>query len=130
MIWIKYPLVIAVQESQRVRHGGLSGLADPGALEAALNRPQQLLVYQPETTLWELAACYAEAIAAVHAFNDANKRTAFIVAATFLQLNGHTLEANQLEIVTTMLDVANHEISREDLANWMQRNSLKNSAMR
>jgi prophage maintenance system killer protein len=52
------------------------------------------------------------------------------VAATFLQLNGRTLEANQQEIVTTMLDVANHQISREDLAYWMKRNSVKNSVLR
>jgi death on curing protein len=130
MIGIKFALVLAVQESQRLQHGGLSGLANPGALESALNRPQQLLAYHPETTVWELAACYAEAIVSAHAFNDVNKRTAFVVAATFLELNGHTLAANQLEVVTTMLSVANQQTSRQSLADWMRRNCEPNSVLR
>ena len=122
MIWVKYELVVAVQEWQRTLHGGLSGLADPGTLEAALARPAQLYAYE-QAGVWELAACYAEAIVQAHAFNDANKRTAFVVTATFLEINGYRLDASQLEIVQTMLAVANHEITRTELAQWLQRNS-------
>jgi death on curing protein len=123
MIWVRHALVIAVHNSQLQKHGGLPGVADPRALEAALNRPQQLLAYEPQATVWQLAARYAEAIVAAHAFNDANKRTAFIVAATFLEMSDFRLEPNQLEIVTTMTAVAEHTISSEELAEWMRINS-------
>jgi prophage maintenance system killer protein len=47
-----------------------------------------------------------------------------VVAATFLQMNGYRLEANQLEIVTTMTEIADHTINRSELVDWMQRNSV------
>lgn len=125
MNWIEPALVIIVHEVELRNRGGLPGLADRGALESALYRPQQLLDYQPETTLWQLAACYCEAIVAAHAFNDANKRTAFIIAATFLEDNGYRVDADQLGIVMTMTAVAEHGLTADQLANWFQRNSVK-----
>ena len=41
-IWIEEALVLAVHEQLLVRHGGASGVRDPGLLQSALARPQQL----------------------------------------------------------------------------------------
>lgn len=40
----------------------------------------------------ELAAIYIVGIAKAHAFPDGNKRTSFLSAAYFLDLNGYALE--------------------------------------
>lgn len=65
--------------------GGTSGLRDPGALEAALIRPQ--LGYYRD--LVEEAAALMESLANNHPFLDGNKRAAFFVTDTFLRMNGY-----------------------------------------
>ena len=62
------------------RYGGLPGVRDPGALEAALYRPQT--GYYKDTI--EQAAALMESLAINHPFVDGNKRIAF--AATDVQV--------------------------------------------
>ena len=64
-----------------------SGPPDMGRLEGALNRVQTLHHYAGCNDIFTLAAQYLIAIAKAHAFNDANKRTAFQSAAIFLLMN-------------------------------------------
>lgn len=62
---------------------------DPGALEAALHRPQSTgFGEELFPTLVEKAAVLLHGIATSHAFLDGNKRTALIGALAFLELNG------------------------------------------
>ena len=70
--------------------GGTSGLRDPGALEAALMRPQ--LGYYRD--LVEEAAALMESLTNNHPFLDGNKRVAFFVTDTFLRMNGHRIECD------------------------------------
>ncbi len=70
--------------------GGAPGLRDPGALEAALMRPQ--LGYYRD--LVEEAAALLESLANNHPFLDGNKRVAFFVTDTFLRMNGHRIECD------------------------------------
>ncbi|QDK85536.1 type II toxin-antitoxin system death-on-curing family toxin [Citrobacter amalonaticus] len=64
-----------------------SGAPDMGRLEGALNRVKTLHFYEDCNDIFTLAAQYLIAIAKAHAFNDANKRTAFQAAAIFLLMN-------------------------------------------
>jgi death-on-curing protein len=48
-----------------------------------------------------LAAAYGYGIAKNHAFIDGNKRTAFMVMFTFLQVNGWRLFVPEPEVVVT-----------------------------
>ena len=70
--------------------GGALGLRDPGALEAALMRPQ--LGYYRD--LVDEAAALLESLANNHPFLDGNKRVAFFVTDTFLRMNGHRIECD------------------------------------
>jgi len=76
--------VLAIHCDQIYRYGGSSGVRDPGALEAALARPQS--GYYAD--LIEEAAALWESLAQNHPFIDGNKRTAFAVTYTFLTING------------------------------------------
>jgi len=58
------------------------GMRDATALAAALARPQQKYVYDPDTEIAQLAAAYAFGVAMSHPYSDGNKRTAFLVAAS------------------------------------------------
>lgn len=82
--------VVAMHAQLIEAFGGTSGLRDPGALEAALMRPQ--LGYYRD--LVEEAAALMESLANNHPFMDGNKRVAFFVTDTFLRMNGHCIECD------------------------------------
>jgi death-on-curing protein len=113
-------VVEAVQFDLVREHGGLAGLRDDHALEAALARPWQRLAYEPDSDLAALAAAYGHGLASGHPFADGNKRIAFITMAVFLELNGQVLAAPDAEIVTVMLGVAAGEMDEDGLADWLR----------
>jgi death-on-curing protein len=82
--------VLAIHEDQIARYGGSQGVRDPGLLEAALFRPQT--GYYAD--LIEEAAALWESLAQNHPFIDGNKRVAFAVTYTFLEINGAWLTAD------------------------------------
>ena len=82
--------VVAMHAQLIEAFGGAPGLRDPGALEAALMRPQ--LGYYRD--LVEEAAALLESLANNHPFLDGNKRVAFFVTDTFLRMNGHRIECD------------------------------------
>ena len=99
-------MVDAVHLDQLRGHGGLPGIRDENALEAALARPQQKAHYEPDSDVATLAAAYAFGLAKAHPFNDGNKRTAFLTAVIFLGLNGKDLDATEAEVVQAMTALA------------------------
>jgi len=73
--------------------GGLHGVRDKGAVEAAVFRPQ-ISYYN---SLAEEAAALMESLANNHGFLDGNKRIAFTAADVFLRRNGFYLEVEASE---------------------------------
>ena len=67
-----------------------------------------------------LAAAYAYGLATSHAFNDGNKRIAFLTAVIVLDLNGHELEAAESEVVQAMTVLAAGTLSDAQLTTWMR----------
>jgi death-on-curing protein len=118
--WVDRLVVEAVQLDLIREHGGMPGLRDEHALEAALARPQQRRAYRVRADLAELAAAYGHGLASGHPFHDGNKRIAFVTMAVFLELNGVELEADEAEVVTVMLAVAAGEMGEEQLADWVR----------
>lgn len=121
-IWIEIRDVIAIHEAQLTEHGGADGVRDMGALESAMARPQNRAAYG-ETKIAVLAASYAHGIAKNHPFVDGNKRTAFVALEFFLELNGYTLNADDVDCVMVMLGVADGSISETKLAEWIEENT-------
>lgn len=73
--------------------GGLHGVRDAGAIEAAVFRPQTGYYESIE----EEAAALMESLAMNHGFLDGNKRIAFTAADVFLRRNGIYLEVGAEE---------------------------------
>lgn len=121
IVWLLEEAVHAIHERQISEHGGSSGLRDEGLLQSALARPQHLAAYgDPPPDLAALAASYAFGIARNHPFIDGNKRTALVVARTFLLVNGTNLEASQEEKYLTFLRLAEGSLPEEELAAWIR----------
>jgi death-on-curing protein len=121
--WVSLAVVMAIHEAQLAEHGGTIGVREQGLLESALARPRQIYAYGDDPDLLQLAAAYAFGLAKNHAFVDGNKRTAWVVCALFLELNGRYVTATQGDVVTTMLGVASGEIAEREFAAWLGRNS-------
>src|SRR6266567_6562551 len=85
---------LTVAEVYRMQHrlielfGGLHGVRDKGAVEAAVFRPQTGYY----NSLEEEAAALMESLGKNHGFLDGNKRIAFTATDVFLRLNGFFLE--------------------------------------
>ena len=83
------------------RYGGAGGVRDPGALEAALFRPQTGYY----SDIIAEAAALLESLAINHPFVDGNKRIAFAATDVFLRINGWCLKRQAMVIHTEMLDM-------------------------
>jgi len=118
--WVPRLVLDAAHFDQLREHGGLPGIRDEGALDAALARPQQRHHYEPDSDLATLAAGYAFGLAKAHPFNDGNKRAAFLAAMIFLGLNGKDLDATETEVVQVMTALAEGSLSEAALATWMR----------
>lgn len=92
-----------------------SGRPDLAKLEGALSRIQTLIDYEESSDIFDFAAMYLIAISKAHAFNDANKRTAFQATSVFLLLNGVTLNTT-LELVKLTLFAAIGEGTLEQVS--------------
>jgi death on curing protein len=121
-IWINTTAAQFIHDDQIATHGGAYGLLNAGMLESALARPQNLYAYET-ASIFALAAAYGFGIAKNHAFIDGNKRTAFLVMFTFLEVNGWHLVVPEPEAVITMQEVAAGIVTEALLAKWLQHNS-------
>jgi death on curing protein len=125
VVWIEAIQAVAMHDLALALDGGLEGVTQMALLESALSRPLTRWQYQRETTLPELAAAYAFGIARNHPFVDGNKRTAFLVAVAFTELNGYRFEAPEAEAAVIFEALAAGEIEEAGLAKWFERHLRK-----
>ena len=84
-------------------------------------RPQQRAAYgEPAPDAAELAATLAHGLAKAHAFNDGNKRIAWVVANLFLMANGLDFTFDEQEAIDTMCSLAAGELSEAQMAGWFR----------
>ena len=118
--WLSRVVVDAIHSDQLREHGGLTGVRDENVLEAALARPRQKWHYDAETDVPILAAAYAFGLVRGHPYRDSNKRIGFLAMVTFLGINGHELEATDVEVVTEFLALADGSVAEDELADWIR----------
>ncbi len=97
--YLTVPDVLGMHTVLMKRYGGAMGVRDPGALEAALFRPQT--GYYDDIVAE--AAALLESLAINHPFVDGNKRMAFAAADVFLRINGWRLQREPLRIHAEMI---------------------------
>jgi death-on-curing protein len=124
--WLLDSVVPAIHRRQLAEHGGLDGIRDAGLLDSALARPKNLFAYgNPKPDIAALAASYAFGIARNHPFVDGNKRTAYVVCRTFLKLNGHDIDASEVDKYLEFIGVADGSVSEEAFADWIRAHLVK-----
>jgi death-on-curing protein len=123
-VWLNREDCLAIHEMMLAQYGGLAGVRDEGLLASALARPMNLFAYG-SPTLPEMAASYAAGIILNHPFLDGNKRTGFVLAATFLELNGLKFTATEESVVEKTLGLASGGLSQVQYAKWLHANAEK-----
>ena len=121
--WITVVIATAIHDEAIYEFGGLPGIRDQALLESALDRPRNLLAYEPDSSIFRLGAALCLGIAKNHPFNDGNKRSALLATRAFLFLNGHALEPRQDDEVATLVAVADGSLNQDELESWLTRNS-------
>jgi death-on-curing protein len=122
--WITAEIVYAIHDRQLSEHGGPAGIRDPGAVESALARPQNLAADgSPDAA--DLAAAYAYGLARNHGFVDGNKRTAWVIARVFLADNGCRLAFNPGDAVKITEMLAAGKIDEQQLAAWFRQHLVR-----
>lgn len=104
------------------RFGGADGIRDEGLVDSALDRPANIYHYDHCTDVSQLAAAYAAGIIQNHPFVDGNKRTGFIAAYMFLDLNGAKLHADEVTATAMTLSLAASAIDEKNYASWLAEN--------
>lgn len=123
--WVERLVADAVHLDQLREHGGKAGVRDENALESALARPRQVWHYDTDVDLPTLAAAYGFGLCRNHPYHDGNKRVAFIVTVVFLELNGLAFDAEEAEVVTTMVALAAGHLPEDELAAWLRAHTRK-----
>jgi death-on-curing protein len=115
---------LTVAEVYQMQHrlidmfGGLHGVRDKGAVEAAVFRPQTGYYNSVE----EEAAALMESLGNNHGFLDGNKRIAFTAADVFLRRNGFYIEvegAAGYEFINGSME--RHEFRFAQILDWLRR---------
>lgn len=118
--WVLPEVVHAIHKMLIAEHGGLPGIRDQGLLDSALARPRQQAAYKKNNSIFQLAAAYSYGLARNHPFADGNKRIALTVAAVFLEINGHSLNAPEAEAALIYQQLADGTLLEQVLAEWIR----------
>lgn len=122
-LFLSRRVVEAIHVEQLQRHGGAQGLRDENALESALARSQNKLIYgKPDHA--EIAAAYVFGLARNHAFVDGNKRAAIVAAITFLAINDYALTADDGLVYSFTMGIAAGEVDEPGAAAFFRDHSV------
>lgn len=112
--------VLVLHDQVLERWGGSHGVRDIALLESALGAPQQTFGGQLlHLDVFAQAAALLRSLALNHPFVDGNKRTAFLSAVVFLDLNERNLEVPDKEAVRFMVALPTVKPSLEKIAVWL-----------
>ena len=101
--------------------GGMAGIRDLGALEAALAQPRMTFGgSELYPGVAEKAAALGYSLIMNHPFVDGNKRAGHAAMEVFLVLNGYEFQATVDEQERTILQVASGELGRDAFTAWLQ----------
>ncbi|MBI2339412.1 MAG: type II toxin-antitoxin system death-on-curing family toxin [Deltaproteobacteria bacterium] len=116
--------ILALHEISINEFGGSRGIRDVGLLESAAYQPRQgfggVELY-PE--IRDKASALGYSISENQPFIDGNKRTAALSMLVFLDINGYQVSVPRGAIHQIMVKVANKRCSRQELADWLKKNS-------
>jgi death-on-curing protein len=127
-LWLTRATVDDMHALEIAEHGGSRGVRNSHLIESALARPQHVYAYDDKCDIATLAAAYAFGLAKNHGYIDGNKRTAFVAAYAFLNVNGYDIDpTSEADVERSMVGVASGKVTESELAAWL-RSCMRKSA--
>ena len=118
--WLPAQAVIEINHAAVALTGERHLLRDAGLLESALARPQNAFAYGEEDMV-VLAVRLMAGIARAHAFEQGNKRTAFVAMVQFLNANGLDVAIEDTETwADRVISLIEHRSTEEDFADALR----------
>lgn len=110
----------------RYSPGEQKGVKDAGLLNSAVERPKQTVFgLDAYINVFEKAAALFESIAKNHCFQNANKRTAFVVLVQFLAYNGYQFVMDQKQAEDFVVDAVVHKYDFIGIVEVIQEHSVE-----
>ncbi len=127
MIYLERADFIRINKGTIEAHGGTftgtENIKDLNLFESMVESAKNDLYYP---SLFEKAAVLMLNITVFHLFSDGCKRTGFLAAAAFLELNDYELTASNQEVIDSCLRLADAKqegLTRQDVVTWLIANS-------
>ena len=125
MRYLAVPEIIELHCRLIARFGGATGIRDHAALASSVAQPfqtfEQRELYEPFVGK---VATLAFLLIRNHPFVDGNKRVGHAALEVTFALNGVELDAPVTEQESVIIGVASGSLSREDFAEWVNRNII------
>jgi death-on-curing protein len=114
--YISWDELVNAHRVQLQLFGGQDGFVDEGVVRSVMSRAQFSAQYNPDADLADLAADYLFGFATTQGFLDGNKRTAVVVASTFIRKNGWRFIISEKLMYLVAMAVAKGDLDRDGLA--------------
>lgn len=122
-IWIDEQEALIIHDQLLSLHGGASGVRDEGLLRSALARPRQHAAYGDAPDIVQLAALYTAGIIRNHPFMEGNKRTGFVLGVLFLETNGYSFTASQIDAANAVIALASGNLDEPGYTLFLKANA-------
>ena len=121
MIYLTAEQILFLHARLVAETGGGHGVRDLSMLLSAAGRPQASFDGQDlYPDLFTKAAALMDSLIRNHPFLDGNKRTGIAAAAMFLRANGTWLDATSAELEKFTLEVAQSQLTLNEITAWLQ----------
>jgi death-on-curing protein len=119
--WLSIEEVIETNKDVVARTGEPFLILNRGVLESAVASPANRYHYGRERDIVTLAVGLLFSLARNHPFEQGNKRTAFVSALTFLEINGFTLALSNTELLGKQITlVIEGKLDESDFLEFLQ----------
>jgi death-on-curing protein len=119
-------IILKIHNDQINIFGGATGVRDVGGIDAAIERPRNMLEYGDGSDVFDAAAAITFSITRIrHPFTDGNKRVGAELCHIILRVNGWELDCTNAEFRDKILDVASGIIEEKQFASWCRLISLR-----
>lgn len=123
--FLTFDEVLESHQAQVAVYGGSDGIRDVGLLESALAQPQASYGGQYlHADVFEMSAAYLFHLVQNHPFVDGNKRIGLEAALLFLELNGHSIEAPDQELIALVLATAQGITTKTEIAAFFRASAV------
>ena len=111
--------IITINKFLALKYGFKHVVIKPGILDLCVESPMRVVFgYEVYPNKIEKGAALMRELNKQHVFLAGNKRTAYLAATTFLELNGYHLSPKN--IVDVSVKTASYVLDTPEIFNWMQ----------